>query len=104
MLFLWFSYFFVAYGVDYYKYFTFLLQELSIDLDEEYLGRLLDMFKFETAVPPSNEKLWEESFQLMHPQTTEQGQRMYFEVFQIQPMKINISFALSERKGIRTSE
>jgi vacuolar protein sorting-associated protein 13A/C len=33
--------------VDYYKYFTVLLQEISVELDEDFLFTLLEFLKFE---------------------------------------------------------
>jgi vacuolar protein sorting-associated protein 13A/C len=38
-----------SHGVDYYKYFTLLLQEMSVDFDEAFLYKLLDFFKFQVA-------------------------------------------------------
>lgn len=47
----------LAYGVDYYDLFTILLQELSIDMDEEFLAAVLSFFKFN--VPGwDDEKRW----------------------------------------------
>lgn len=38
-----------SHGVDYYKYFTLLLQEMSVDFDEAFLLKLLEFFKFNVA-------------------------------------------------------
>lgn len=85
-----------SYGVDYYKYFTCLLQELSIDLEEEYLFELADLFKFDAN--GDSGQLWDGNVEISEPQRLDGGQRMYFEVLQIQPMKFNLSFYMSERK------
>ena len=34
------------YGVDYYKYFSVLMQEMSLEIDEDFLFALLDFTKF----------------------------------------------------------
>ena len=41
-----------AHGVDYYKYFTILLQELSIDLEEDFLFSMVDFFALPTDIVP----------------------------------------------------
>ena len=35
-----------AFGVEYYEWFTILLQELSVDMDEDFLNALVNFAKF----------------------------------------------------------
>ena len=37
----------LAYGVDFYNWFTILLQELSVDIDEDFLYALINFAKFD---------------------------------------------------------
>ncbi|KKA27236.1 hypothetical protein TD95_004731 [Thielaviopsis punctulata] len=125
-----------SYGLLYVKYATVLLQEMTIELDEDFLFALIEfansgtMFLANspagagasagagvafagdsavyssagggagpgagaapaaTALPP-DVKLCEESLDIPQPQMQQAGQDMYFEVLNIQPMQLNISF------------
>ena len=100
----------VGHGIDYYKYFTLLLQEMSLDVEENFLMRLLDFFKFEVAGYKYDEgygmirelnahtgrSLWDGKAKVEEPVLIDDGNRMYFEVMQFQPIKVNITFARSE--------
>lgn len=45
-----------AYGVDYFDWFIILLQELSVDMDEEFLAALINFSKFN--VPGWDQEEW----------------------------------------------
>jgi vacuolar protein sorting-associated protein 13A/C len=89
-----------SHGVDYYKYFTMLLQEISLEADEEYLNQLIEFFRFPGSTRWEEEKLWDPEATVTEPKSLTDGQRMYFEVFQIQPMKLNITFSTSDKKRV----
>ncbi|RKP03518.1 hypothetical protein CXG81DRAFT_9373 [Caulochytrium protostelioides] len=91
-----------TYGVDYYNWFTILLQELSVDLDEDFLHELLDMFKFETPnakedrdkvikVPMADFRL-----HISPPESTDDEVHMYFEQFLLQPIQFNLGFSKTQ--------
>ncbi|KAJ3291062.1 hypothetical protein HK104_006345 [Borealophlyctis nickersoniae] len=86
-----------SYGVEYYEWFTILLQELSIDMDENFLYALIEFTKFD--VPGWNDaqdKLCDTSMAIPEPQLMEDDTRMYFEKFLLQPVQFNISFVRTE--------
>ncbi|PWW77256.1 DUF1162-domain-containing protein [Tuber magnatum] len=73
-----------SYGVLYIKYATFLLQQMALEIDEDFLYALLDFSKIPGAswMEPDNGKL--------------DGQDMYFELLNIQPAQLDISLLRTE--------
>ncbi|KAI8823370.1 uncharacterized protein EV422DRAFT_352091 [Fimicolochytrium jonesii] len=91
-----------SYGVDYYDWFTILLQELSVDMDEEFLMALLDFSKFN--IPGWNEEkkseLIDASVAIEQPPITQEEHKMYFEKFLLQPIQINVSFVRTQNANM----
>ncbi|SPJ86701.1 related to vacuolar protein sorting-associated protein VPS13 [Fusarium torulosum] len=89
-----------SYGVLYIKYATILLQEMTIDLDEDFVFALLDFTNVPgaswTEVDDSG-KLCDENLEIPKPSGEPVGQDIYFEVLNIQPMQLNLSFMRTER-------
>jgi vacuolar protein sorting-associated protein 13A/C len=88
-----------SYGVLYIKYFTILLQQLTIEIDEDFIFALLDFAKFPGASwsEPKEDKLCDESLDIPEPHAEEQSQDIYFELLHLQPMQFDISFVRTER-------
>ena len=88
-----------SYGVLYIKYASILLQQMTVDLDEDFIFALLDF----TNVPgaswtiEADGKLCDEEMDIPEPKQEESGQNMYFEVLSIQPMQIDLSFMRTQR-------
>ncbi|EKJ76417.1 hypothetical protein FPSE_03416 [Fusarium pseudograminearum CS3096] len=89
-----------SYGVLYVKYATILLQEMSVELDEDFVFALLDF----TNVPGASwtevdeaGKLCDEDLDIPEPSGLVAGTDIYFEVLNIQPMQLNLSFMRTER-------
>ena len=86
-----------SHGVDYYKYFGLLMQELNLDLGEELLRKLLLFAQFESIIPPPKPLLCEEDFKVPELEAGAADARMmYYDLFQIHPVKLNITFARIE--------
>ncbi|KAG6037900.1 hypothetical protein E4U41_004657 [Claviceps citrina] len=89
-----------SYGVTYIKYASVLLQQMTIDLDEDFVFALLDFSNVPgaswTAVEEEG-KLCDEDLDIPEPSQQQGGQDMYFEVLNIQPMQIDLSFMRTER-------
>ncbi|KAL7754164.1 Vacuolar protein sorting-associated protein 13 [Sorochytrium milnesiophthora] len=87
-----------SHGVNYFKYFTLLLQELSVDVDEDFLFALLDYLQF---IPPTaeavTEQTWGDVLKSSEPTVNPTSSQMYFELFHLQPIKINVSFSRTKR-------
>ncbi|KAJ3112860.1 hypothetical protein HDU96_004089 [Phlyctochytrium bullatum] len=82
-----------TYGVDYYNLFTILLQEISIDLDEDFLYALINFAKFDITGWESKDKnLFDTELSIPKSKLADGDIRMYFEKFLVQPMQFNISF------------
>ena len=88
-----------SYGVLYIKYFTLLLQQMTVELDEDFIFAMLDFAKIPGAswADDAVDKLCDEDLSIPEPQTEQQGQDVYFEFFHLQPMQIDLSFVRTER-------
>lgn len=88
-----------SYGVQYIKYATLLLQQITIELDEDFIFALLDFTKVPGASWSEEKegKLCEEDLDVPEPKLEQQGQDIYFEVLHLQPMQLDLSFVRTER-------
>ncbi|GES89872.1 vacuolar protein sorting-associated protein vps13 [Rhizophagus clarus] len=91
-----------SHGVIYFKYFSLLLQEMTFEIDEDFLFALLEFTKF-AGSSNNDEKegqLINGTLDIPEPKSTEGDNQWYFEVLHIHPMKINISFVRTERINV----
>lgn len=88
-----------SYGVLYIKYFTFLMQQMTIEIDEDFIFALLDFTKVPGAswAEESEGKLAPDSLDIPEPQQEQSGQDIYFELLHLQPMQFDLSFVRTER-------
>ncbi|KAF3765567.1 vacuolar protein sorting-associated protein 13 [Cryphonectria parasitica EP155] len=89
-----------SYGVLYIKYATILLQQMTVDLDEDFIFAMLDFSKVPGATWTISEeegRLCDDSLNIPEPSAQEAGQDIYFELLNIQPMQIDLSFVRTER-------
>ncbi|KAK3069505.1 Vacuolar protein sorting-associated protein 13, partial [Teratosphaeriaceae sp. CCFEE 6253] len=88
-----------SYGVMYIKYFTFLLQQMTIEIDEDFIFALLDFTKIPGAswTEEKEGQLAPASLDIPEPQQEQSGQDIYFELLQLQPMQFDLSFVRTER-------
>ena len=88
-----------SYGVLYIKYATLLLQQLTLEIDEDFIFAMLDFTKVPGATWTEEQegKLCEENLDIPEPKQEEQGQDVYFELLHLQPAQIDISFVRTER-------
>lgn len=88
-----------SYGVQYIKYFSILLQSMTVEIDEDFIFALLDFVKIPGAswTEPKEDRLGDDNLDIPEPQQKEQGQDLYFEVLYLQPMEFNVSFVRTER-------
>lgn len=96
-----------AHGVRYYKYFGFLLQELVIDLGEHLMHKLVDFLQFDShtgtdqaavLVRPGDTRLPEMGA------VDSESNMLYFELFQLHPIKLSFSFAKLEGRAYDETE
>ena len=88
-----------SYGVLYIKYATVLLQQMTLEIDEDFIFAMLDFTKVPGAswTEEREEKLCDESLDIPEPQREEQGQDVYFELLHLQPAQLDLSFVRTER-------
>ncbi|KKZ60828.1 hypothetical protein EMCG_04514 [[Emmonsia] crescens] len=91
-----------SYGVLYIKYATLLLQQMTLELDEDFIFAMLDFVKVPGA-SWSEEKegrLCDEDLDIPEPQEEEHGKDVYFEVLHLQPMQLDLSFVRTQRVNV----
>lgn len=88
-----------SYGVLYIKYATLLLQQITIELDEDFIFAMLDFMQVPGASWSEERegKLCDENLDVPEPKKEQQGQDVYFELLNIQPMQLDLSFVRTER-------
>ncbi|KAF9185293.1 hypothetical protein BGZ51_009186 [Haplosporangium sp. Z 767] len=96
-----------THGVVYFKYFSALIQELTVAMDEDFLFTLLEFSKFNVpgwTEDPSKVQLCDESLDLPEPTANEDESQLFFEVLHLHPMKVNLSFMRSDRVNIEEAQ
>lgn len=88
-----------SYGVLYIKYFTFLMQQMTIEIDEDFIFALLDFMNVPGASwsEEPEGKLAPDTLDIPEPQQEQSGQDIYFELLHLQPMQFDLSFVRTER-------
>ncbi|KAH8819973.1 hypothetical protein F5884DRAFT_32326 [Xylogone sp. PMI_703] len=91
-----------SYGVLYIKYATILLQQMTLEIDEDFVYAVLDFSKVSSATYSDTREgvLCDESLDIPEPTQQESGQDIYFELLNIQPMQLDISFVRTERVNV----
>ncbi|KAI7863890.1 hypothetical protein BDF14DRAFT_1998124 [Spinellus fusiger] len=84
-------------GVMYFKLFSVLLQEVTFEMDEDFLSALLEFSKFSVIKEdPKNSDALLFSSEIKEPGLDQSQALYYFEEFCIQPMRLSISFVRTE--------
>ncbi|KAI7043547.1 vacuolar protein sorting-associated protein 13 [Hortaea werneckii] len=88
-----------SYGVLYIKYFSFLMQQMTIEIDEDFIFALLDFTKVPGAswTEEKEGNLVPDTLDVPEPQQEQSGQDIYFELLHLQPMQFDLSFVRTER-------
>jgi vacuolar protein sorting-associated protein 13A/C len=92
-----------SYGVEYIKYATVLLQEMTVELDEDFIYAVLEFSKVPGASwesPEEEDKLCDDNIDIPQPKQQQPGRDIYFEVLNIQPMQLDLSFVRTERVNV----
>lgn len=95
-----------SHGLVYFKHATLLLQELTIQLDEDLLIALLDFVKFPGALWNNSSKDTKYPGKITLPQCQDLkfADDMYFEIFHIQPIMLHVSFVRSDQHKLLKDE
>lgn len=88
-----------SHGVTYIKYATVLLQEMSVELDEDFLYALLEFSKIPGASwsKETYSPIWEQDLKIPEPPEIRTSVDTYFELLHLQPIQIDLSFVKTER-------
>ncbi|KAG7665092.1 VPS13 [[Candida] subhashii] len=88
-----------SHGVMFIKYATILLQEMTFEIDEDFLFALLEFSKFPGAAWNKQhiDRLCEDGREIKEPERLAESNDVYFEALHLQPIKANISFVRTER-------
>ncbi|KAK6371770.1 Vacuolar protein sorting-associated protein 13 [Exophiala oligosperma] len=87
-----------SYGVLYIKYATLLLQQITVEVDEDFIFAMLDFLKVPGAswAEEKEGKLCDEDLDIPEPTREHQGQDVYFELLHLQPIQLDLSFVRTE--------
>ncbi|TIC36939.1 hypothetical protein E3Q08_04156 [Wallemia mellicola] len=91
-----------SHGVTRIEYFSMLLQSMTIEVDEDFLMALIDFSKFEG---PSWDQQQEDSLNenptdIIEPADLGSGMQLYFQVFHLQPISLDLSFMRTDRVNV----
>ena len=88
-----------SYGVLYIKYATLLIQQMTLEIDEDFIFAMLDFTKVPGASwsEEPEGKLCDEEMDIPEPQQEHQDRDVYFELLHLQPMQLDLSFVRTER-------
>lgn len=88
-----------SHGVTHIKYASVLMQELTIELDEDFLYALYEFFKFTTRKADADDTDFiENPTTIPEPQTLlHSSDDVYYEILHLQPVALNLSFMRTER-------
>ncbi|CAL3963394.1 unnamed protein product [Diplocarpon coronariae] len=88
-----------SYGVLYIKYATILLQQMTLEIDEDFVYALLEFSKVPGATWSETQEgvLCDENLDIPEPTQDHSSQDMYFELLNIQPMQLDLSFVRTDR-------
>ncbi|KAL1957788.1 hypothetical protein VTO42DRAFT_5506 [Malbranchea cinnamomea] len=91
-----------SYGVLYIKYASILLQQMTLELDEDFIFAILEFAKVPGASWSEEKegKLCDEELDIPEPKEEDQGLDVYFELLHIQPMQLDLSFVRTERVNV----
>jgi vacuolar protein sorting-associated protein 13A/C len=91
-----------SYGVLYIKYATVLLQQMTLEIDEDFIFALLDFSKIPGASWSEEHEgnLCDDRLDIPEPKQEQQGQDVYFELLNIQPAQMDLSFVRTERVNV----
>ena len=90
------------FGVVFVKYATMLLQEMAIEIDEDFLYAALDLVKAPQAKWEEDYggKLCDDNLEIPEPTIDNSGREIYFERLELQPLQFNLSFVRTERVDV----
>ncbi|EER23514.1 vacuolar protein sorting-associated protein, putative [Coccidioides posadasii C735 delta SOWgp] len=90
-----------SYGVLYIKYASVLLQQMTLELDEDFIFAMLDFVKVQdTLLMDDHQTQFGEELGFPEPKGEDQGTGVYFELLHIQPMQLDLSFVRTERVNV----
>ncbi|KAG1054811.1 hypothetical protein G6F43_003196 [Rhizopus delemar] len=84
-------------GVQYFKIFSFLLQEMAFEVDETFLYALMDFAQFESSSGAQKQRDNVFIMETAEPGVEKASALYYFEEFCIQPMRLNLSFVRDDK-------
>lgn len=88
-----------AHGLLHFIYAGALLQEVNVEMGEDVVRKILDFTRFEGVPQPSLPLLGEnELVRAEFRRSAEESRLLYFENFQIHPIRINLTFTRTESR------
>ncbi|KAI9273340.1 hypothetical protein EDC94DRAFT_192131 [Helicostylum pulchrum] len=92
-----------SHGVIYFKYFSILIQEMSIELDETFVDAVMEFAHIDQDDSLKDvghdAKLWEYTTDIPDVNPHHDVAQIYFETFSIQPIQFDLSFLRSDQNN-----
>ncbi|KAG9243121.1 hypothetical protein BJ878DRAFT_543588 [Calycina marina] len=88
-----------SFGVEYIKYATVLLQQMTIELDEDFIMAIIEFSKVPGASWSETSEdgvLCDENLDIPTPNPAKPGKDLYFELLNMQPMQLDLSFVRTD--------
>ena len=91
-----------SFGVLYIKYATILIQQMTLEIDEDFIAALLEFSKLPGSEHREQDegKLCDDRIDIPEPRQNQGEQDVYFEILNIQPAQLDISFVRTERVNV----
>ncbi|TIB10448.1 hypothetical protein E3P92_03204 [Wallemia ichthyophaga] len=93
-----------SHGVTRIEYFSMLLQSMTIEVDEDFLMALIDFSRFEEPSWDRDQQkedcLIESPVEIIEPADLGSGMQLYFQVFHLQPISLDLSFMRTDRVNV----
>lgn len=91
-----------SHGVLYIKYATVLLQQMTFEIDEDFLFSLMDFTRAFEQADEEEVVLYDDSLDIPEPVKDTTGLDVYFEMLHMQPAQMDLSFVRTERVNVET--
>lgn len=84
-------------GVLYIKFFTVLLQQITLEMDEDFLFAAIDFYNsYMEGQRRHVDKLCDDDLHIPEPLNDTEGLDLYFEILNLQPAQMDLSFVRTE--------
>lgn len=91
-----------SYGVTYIKYATLLLQQFTLEIDQDFISSILDFTNIPGASWTEKKYIvpWDDTLDIPEPKQDHSDNDVYFELLNIQPMQLDLSYVYRDKGSV----